>query len=81
MMTDIKLRQPNDNNGEVMYRRSVQAYMGEGCSSLLSEAQLPGFVSRVQGWMRGGYSERASLEFVGLRGPAAAQVSAALESE
>lgn len=80
-MTDIRLRQPNDNNGEVMYRRSVSCYVGDGCSAILSADQLPGFVTRVRAWMGTGYSERASCEMVGLRGAAAAQVMAALEGD
>jgi hypothetical protein len=80
-MTDIKLRHPNDTGREIMMRRSVSCYVGDGCSAILSADQLPGFVSRVRAWMGTGYSERASCDLVGLRGAAAAQVLAALAGD
>lgn len=80
-MTDIHLRQPNDNNREVMIHRSVHTYAGEGCSSILNDEQLPGFVARVDSWMARGFTAPAALEIVGLRGAAAAQVLEAMEAE
>ena len=81
MVTDRAAFDPNDTSREMRLHHVTTPYLGEGCSSILNEAQLPGFVQRVDSWMARGFSAPAALEIVGLRGQAAAQVIAAWEAE
>jgi hypothetical protein len=82
VVTDIRLRQPNDTNREVGLHRSIQRATGNGCACRLGDEQIKSFAHRVRMYAHlSGESPASVVGEIGLRGEAAAQVLAALEAE